>query len=181
MTPADSSPSSPLSGERIRQLLGALNEELRAEGVKGHVHMAGGAVMCLAFNARESTRDVDAAFQPSVKVLEAAHRVAVKEGVRDGWLNNAVEGYLSDRATFVPLMDFRHIKVSGATAEYMLAMKCLAMRLGEGFRDEEDIRYLLRNLGLRRYAAAEAILDRYYPLEDYPETALLALRELLPE
>jgi hypothetical protein len=61
----------------------------------------------------------------------------------------------------------------------MLAMKCLAMRTGEGYRDEEDIRYLLRNLGLRRFEDAREILARYYALEEYPDTALPALQEIL--
>jgi hypothetical protein len=43
----------------------------------------------------------------------------------------------------------------------MLAMKYLAMRIGEGFRDEGDIRYLLRNPGIRRYDDAKEILERY--------------------
>jgi hypothetical protein len=63
----------------------------------------------------------------------------------------------------------------------MLAMKGLAMRIGEGFRDEEDIRYLLRHLGLRRFADAEEILARYYPLAEYPRTAFSAVRELLAD
>ena len=177
MAPID---TSPLSGERIRQLLEALNGELKADGVRGRLHLAGGAVMCLAFAARESTQDVDASFQPSVKVLEAAHRVAAREGIKESWLNNAVEGYLSDRGTYAPLMELSHLDVLSATPEYMLAMKCLAMRLGEGYQDEEDVRYLLRNLGLRSHEEAEEILGRYYPLEEFPETARLALRELLP-
>jgi hypothetical protein len=39
----------------------------------------------------------------------------------------------------------------------------------------------LRNLDIRRYEDAEEILGRYYALEDFPESALLALRELLPD
>jgi hypothetical protein len=62
----------------------------------------------------------------------------------------------------------------------MLAMKCLAMRIGEGYRDEEDIRYLLRNLGLESYESARKILAAYYDLDSYPKRALDALRELLP-
>ena len=63
----------------------------------------------------------------------------------------------------------------------MLAMKCLAMRIGEGYRDEEDIRYLLRNLGLESYEGALEILAAYYELDSYPKKALAALRELLPK
>ena len=172
--------SSALSRADILRLLHALNDELKAAGVEGRVNLAGGAVMCLAFNARPSTRDVDATFEPSAAVLEAALRVAAREGVRESWLNDAVKGYLSERGSFAPFLDLSHLEVFCASPQYMLAMKCLAMRIGEGYRDEDDIRYLLRNLGIRHYDEARAILERYYPFEGYPRTALLALRELLP-
>ena len=170
-----------LSKSEILRLLHALNDELKAAKVKGQLNLAGGAVMCLALDARPSTRDVDASFKPSVAILDAAAKVAAKHGVRDVWLNDAVKAYLSDRGTFVPFLKLDHLKVFCASPPYMLAMKCLAMRIGEGFRDEEDIRYLLRHLGLRRYEDAEQILAQYYPLAEYPRTALLALRELLPD
>ena len=168
-----------LSKRDILRLFDALNDELRAVNVKGQLHLAGGAVMCLALDARPSTRDVDASFKPSVAVLDAATRVAAKHGVRESWLNDAVKAYLSDRGSYAPFLELSHLKVFCATPEYMLAMKCLAMRIGEGFRDEEDIRYLLRHLGLRHYEDAEQILARYYPLAEYPRTALAEVRELL--
>lgn len=170
--------SSALSRDDILRLFHALNDELMAAGVKGQLNLAGGAVMCLAFDARASTRDVDASFEPSVAVLDAASKVAAKQGVRDTWLNDAVKGYMSDRGSFTSFLELSHLKVFYASPEYMLAMKCLAMRIGEGFHDEEDVRYLLRNLGIRRYDEAEAILARFYTLVEYPDTALRALREL---
>ena len=173
--------SSALSKNDILRLLQALNEELRASGVRGHVQLAGGAVMCLAFDARESTRDVDAIFRPSVEVLNAALRVASKHKVNETWLNDAVKGYVSDHGSFEPFLELSNLKVFTASAEYMLAMKCLAMRIGEGYHDEDDIRYLLRNLGIQRYEEAKKILESYYSLDEFPKSALLALQELLPE
>ena len=49
-----------LSAARIRELLRALNTELAADSVRGEVYLAGGAVMCLVFHAREATKDIDA-------------------------------------------------------------------------------------------------------------------------
>jgi hypothetical protein len=62
----------------------------------------------------------------------------------------------------------------------MLAMKCLAMRLGEEFQDEEDVRYLLRHLNIRDYDNALTVITRYFQLERFPQKTLYALAELLP-
>ena len=60
-------------------------------------------------------------------------------------------------------------------------MKCLAMRLGAEFHDEEDVRFLLRMLDVRSYEQALEIITRYYPLERIPRKTLYALEELLPK
>jgi hypothetical protein len=67
-----------------------------------------------------------------------------------------------------------------AQPEYLLAMKCLAMRIGAEFHDEDDIRYLLRHLDIRSYEKAIAVITKYYPKERFPPKTLYALAELLP-
>ena len=60
-------------------------------------------------------------------------------------------------------------------------MKCLAMRIGAEFHDEDDVRYLLRHLDVRTYDAATSLIAKYYPLERFPRKTLCALAELLPQ
>jgi hypothetical protein len=67
-----------------------------------------------------------------------------------------------------------------AQPEYLLAMKCLAMRIGAEFHDEDDVRYLLRHLDIRTYEQAVTAITRYYPLDRFPQKTLYALAELLP-
>ena len=86
---------------------------------------------------------------------------------------------MSDKGDFHPYLESSHLRVLTAAPEYLLAMKCLAMRLGEEFRDEDDVRFLLRYLNLTEYQAALDIVTRYYPLEQIPRKTLYALEELL--
>jgi len=137
-----------LNSTDIERLLARLNEELEKSHASGEIYLVGGAVMCLAFNARASTKDLDAYFAPTKTIREAAIRVAERESYPADWLNDAVKGYLSPHGDYEPYLDLSNLKVIVASPEYMLAMKCLAMRLGEEFHDEEDIRFLLRYLNI---------------------------------
>ena len=168
-----------LSARRIRELLEALNAELSKRSIRGEVYLLGGTVMCLVYDARAATKDVDAYFRPAQEIREAARRVALGRGAPEDWLNDAAKGYLSERGAFAPYLELGHLTIAVATAEYLLAMKCLAMRLGPEFHDEADVRYLLRYLNLTSYRAAVGTLVRFYPLERYPQKALYALEEIL--
>jgi hypothetical protein len=68
-----------------------------------------------------------------------------------------------------------------AQPEYLLAMKCVAFRIGAEFHDEDDIRYLLRHLALDDYTRVVAVITRFYPLERFPQKTLYALAELFPK
>jgi hypothetical protein len=165
----------------IHRLLELLNDELRQSGTVGEVFLVGGAVMCLAYDARPSTMDVDALFRPAEKVREAAARAAVKAGIDSQWLNDAVKGFMSAQGEFAPFLELDHLRVMAAQPEYLLAMKCLAMRIGAEFHDEEDVRFLLRLLDVRSYDHVLSIITKYYPLERFPQKTLYALEDLLPK
>lgn len=164
----------------IHRLFELLEQELAAEGVEGEVYVVGGAVMCLAFNARAATRDVDAYFRPARAVREAARRVAARVDAPEYWLNDAVKGFLSSRGEFDAYLELPHLRVFIARPEYLLAMKCLAMRLGAEFHDIDDVRYLLRYLNIASVEQALDVVTRYFDEQQLPPKTRLALEELIP-
>lgn len=165
----------------IRHLFALLDEELRQAGTVGEIFLVGGAAMCVAYDARPSTGDVDAIFRPAGQVRAAAARVAAKAGIDPQWLNEGVKGFMSAAGEFAPFPELDHLRVMAAQPQYLLAMKCLAMRIGADFNDEEDVRFVLRLLEVRTYDQALDMSTQYYPLQRFPQKSLYALKELLPK
>jgi hypothetical protein len=163
----------------IRRLFQLLDEELASTGTRGEVYLVGGAVMCLALNARDSTRDLDAFFKPTKVVREAATRIAVRADVPANWLNDAVKGLLGQRGDWQPYLELPHLSVFTASPAYLLAMKSAAMRLGEEFHDLEDVRYLLRFLNITTVDEAIRIVTRYFDESQLLPKTRLALEALL--
>lgn len=171
----------PLARDDILRLLERLNDELARDGVCGELYRVGGAVLCLAFDARRTTVDLDGFFRPSREMRAAARRVAAAEGLADDWLNDAAKGFLGGKEDFRQYLALSHLNVLTAGPEYPLAMKCLAMRLGGEFHDREDVRFLLRYLNVTRREAALEIVGRYYPLEKIPQKTFDALAEMIED
>ena len=96
------------------------------------------------------------------------------------WLNDSVKGFMSARGDFAAFFELDHLSVMLAQPTYLLAMKCMAMRIGEEFHDQDDVRYLLRLLDVRSYDQAIGIITKYYPLDKFPQKTLYALTDLLP-
>jgi hypothetical protein len=90
----------PLTKRDIERLFRKLNAELAKLGIRGEVHLVGGAVLCLVHEAREATQDADAYFRPARQLRAAAARVALDEGLPETWLNDAVKRFFSERGTF---------------------------------------------------------------------------------
>lgn len=163
----------------IRRLFELLDRELAAEDCVGELYLVGGAVMCLALDARESTRDVDAIFKPTEEIRRAAARVASRLEVPQNWLNDAVKAFLSPRGDYDDFLELDNLRVFVARPSYLLAMKCAAMRLGEEFHDLDDVRYLLRYLNISTVEEALEVVTRYFDEDRLPAKTRLALEELL--
>jgi hypothetical protein len=170
----------------ILRALERLSELLEEKGVLGEICLVGGAAMVLAFNARASTKDIDAIFYPTQVIMDLALRVQAEQGLPENWLNDAAKGFLSDRheVTAGDLPQFSNLRVTIPVAEYLLAMKCMASRITyhEGERgDIPDIRYLVRHLHLTSVEQALAIVSRYYPEERIPPRAQYLLEDVFAD
>jgi predicted nucleotidyltransferase len=165
----------------IRRLLELLNAELAAQNTIGELYIVGGAVMCIALDARDATIHVDAFFKPTTLVREAAARVAAASGISDKWLNDAVKGFLGTRGEFNDYLELSHLHIFVAQPAYLLAMKCAAMRIGEEFHDVDDIRYLLRYMNITTVAEAMQIVTTYFDESQLQPKTRLALEELLSD
>lgn len=168
-----------LTARDIRRLFELLDRELENLEAEGELYLVGGAVMCLALNARDATRDVDALFKPTQIIRQAAARVAAKADVPEDWLNDAVKGYLSPRGDFDPFLELPNLRVFVARPPYLLAMKCAAMRLGEEFHDLDDVRYLLRYLNISTVSEAMEVVTDYFDESQLLPKTKLALEEIL--
>jgi hypothetical protein len=155
-----------LSKEQILAALARLDELLREKGVIGEVCIFGGAAMVLAFDARESTRDVDAIFVPKADMLEAALQVSEEFDLRFDWLNDGVKGFVTPKGevTSDGMPKFENLRIMRPTAEYLLAMKCLASRVEDYSHqgDKSDVITLLRMLGMTDSAAVCDLVAHYY-------------------
>jgi len=165
-----------MTAEEIGQYLSEVNDELALQAVKDEICLYGGAVMCLVFKARPSTKDVDAIFEPVKFIRNAITKIAERHELRQDWLNFAVKIFVVEHEKKI-LFDFPNLKVYVPTADYLLAMKVLAARADT--EDVSDIEFLLKELKFNERTQIAEILRKYYPNKTIkPETEFL-LEEIL--
>jgi len=174
-----------LSSHDIRQALSLLNGKLAARQVTGELCLFGGAVMALVFDARQSTRDVDAIMVPKRELSEAASEVADEMNLPAAWLNDGVKGFASAKGehTDEGMPQFSHLRIMRPTAEYLLAMKCLAAR-SDAFDespDQADVMVLARHLGLKKAEPILEIVTRFYPAAQLPAKTRYFVEEIAQE
>lgn len=138
----------------ILRLLAELGGELERRGLIGDLYVVGGAAIALAFDARRSTRDIDAIFSPKADIYAAAAEIGDRYQLPEGWLNDAVKGFLLGPDPYpTQIHEVTGLRIEVASPQMVLVLKCLAHRVGE---DEDDVRLLARLTGL---ATADQVLD----------------------
>ena len=150
-----------------------MSDELGRRTITGELCLFGGTVMVLAFAARPSTKDVDAIFQPIQTIRQVARIVGDERGFPENWLNDAAKGFVSERHETIAgnLPQFPSLRLTMPTPEYLLAMKCMASRIGSVETDAGDVKdiiFLIRHLGLKNADEVMDLVAAYYPPNRVP-------------
>lgn len=163
-----------------------MSDELSRRGTTGELCLFGGAVMVLAFAARPSTKDVDAIFQPTQLLRDIAGQVGEANGLPENWLNDAAKAFVSERHNVIAgnLPQFPNLRLTMPAPEYLLAMKCMASRIGAVETDADDVGdiiFLIRHLQLKDAQEVLALVADYYPANRVPIKAQYLIEGLFTE
>jgi hypothetical protein len=164
-----------MTKQEIENYLKQLNDKLELTCVKGEICLYGGAVMCLVYNARPSTKDVDAIFEPVQTLREAIRKVAQENHLTEDWLNDSVKGFVVNHHQRI-LFNWPNLKIYVPEADYLLAMKTLASRVDT--RDKKDIQFLIENMGIKKAETVFEILEEYYPRKQIKPATQFFIEEL---
>ncbi|MCW1886136.1 hypothetical protein OKA04_15470 [Luteolibacter flavescens] len=141
--------------------------------------------MVLAFDARLSTRDVDAVFMPKSEISGAAEQVAENLGLPASWLNDGVKGFVSatGELTDEGMPQWPNLRILRPSTRYLLAMKCMASRVAgyDGGGDRADIVLLCRELGFTTSKQVLDVVAEYYPAEMISAKTTFFIEEIIAE
>lgn len=144
----------------LERYLKMLGEEIQKQGTVGEICLAGGAVMLLAIQNREMTKDIDAYFgsNPSI-IRKAARKIAIQENLPDDWINDGVKGFFYGNPPQSLWAEFPGLKIYMVSPEYLFAMKASAGRN----EDIPDLKALIKYLNLTDSNKALDIVERFIP------------------
>jgi hypothetical protein len=131
--------------------------------------------MCLVFDARPSTKDIDAVFKPAKEIREAAKEIAHQFGLREDWLNDGVKSFLKNHNQNI-FLDLPFLKIFIPEYDYLLAMKTLAARVDT--TDKDDVLLLIKKLNVKSKEEVFSILEKYYPQEQIRPATQFFIEEL---
>lgn len=168
-----------LTRKQMLALFEQLNTALGERGATGEIGLVGGAVMCLVYNARQATKDVDAIFEPASVIREAATEIAEANHLPPNWLNDAAKGYLVPGFIRENVLALSNLRIWSPDTRYMLAMKCISARWDSSDRD--DVEFLIKQLKLTTPHRVFEIIESYYPSDRIPPKTRFFIDELISE
>lgn len=176
--------------DTLIEAFAALGQRAHAAGRVIDIAVYGGSCLMLASNFRRATRDVDAVVATEDAFFrDAARALAAERGWPADWINDGVATYLSPAAPPPQHHDlFRAfpserecgLRVFVPTAEYMLAMKLMALRSDgdDGKSDLGDAVALLAVVSPPSRDDIVALAAAFYPEARVSGKLRLALDQL---
>lgn len=174
---ADEGVRAMLTKGQIGQYLIEMNDRLAAQGARGEVVLCGGAVMALVYDARPSTKDVDALFALTAVIRDIAKAMAEEHGLEQDWFNDAAKGFIdTSRMGFEDVVAFSHLRVRRPGDEEMLALKLASAR--EDSMDAEDAVFLMGVVGVESIEQVYGIIERHIPAQRLTPMASFFAQEM---
>lgn len=166
-----------LKRDEILKYFSELNDILRKDSQLGEIGIVGGAAMCLVYKSRASTRDVDAIFEPSSVIRDAAARVGTKYKLPKDWLNDGAKGFLAENFKREVFLNLSNLSVWAPETSYMLAMKCISARWDS--LDKDDVIFLMNQLKIKTAEEVFQLIESYYPKNLIPPKTQFFIEEIL--
>lgn len=149
-----------MKAQELESALSLLAKTLASHGESAEIVLAGGAWMVLILGNRDVTQDIDAYIAPPTGVVQSAARTVAEElGLPPDWINDGVKGFFYGTPPQTIWREYPGLRVYAVTPDYLLALKVYAARI----TDYDDVRALIRHLGLRTADQALRIVEQYIP------------------
>lgn len=149
-----------LTKKDILRYFKQINNDLAKRNQKGEIIIAGGAALTLAFNARTSTYDIDAIFEPKGDMQQIIKDIATANNLDDDWLNDGVKGFMNDKMGVTVCQNYSHLVVKNLDAESLLAMKLTSARPAPS-SDLNDSIFLMKELNIKAENELFEIIEKY--------------------
>ena len=159
--------------------LSALDEQLRSRGVLAEICTSDGALVVLSFSASPPTRNPKSLFQPLGLVQEAVNEVASAKGWGPRWIADAARHCVGPASGANGFLELANLRVFEARPDYLLALKCAAMARDGQPDSRDDLRHLVRSLGLITADDALSVVRRYFAQRQLPPDIETTLADAL--
>ena len=169
------------TSDEIVSAIHELVDELAKREIETDIYVVGGAAFLLRKISRRSTVDIDAKITSAESVLNAAQDLAFRKGWPLQWFNNAARVFVpfdTNYENWEPYLRSHNVNVYLAPFEDLLIMKLNAARPN---RDDEDLRFLIRQFKLDSLDEVSAIYEARCPGEVLSLKAQKLVTQILGE
>ncbi len=166
-----------LSHKKIKSLFQKLNEKLKSRNERGEIGIVGGAVMCLVYQARASTKEVNAIFEPSQIIRRLVAEIAEEESLPMSWLNDGAKAFIQPGFQREEVLHLSNLLVWAPEPRYILAMKCISARWDSN--DKDDVIFLMKYLELKQAEDVFQIIENFYPKSMIPSKTRFFIEEIM--